>query len=212
VNAGRDSAPRAFALAALRLSALFVLVFYGADEWAARSATHWRLYAGWELAIPYWPPAFAVYVTVFAVPFLVLWRVRDAAQVRRWELEMAVALVVGGAIFVMLPAELGYAPADAGAWQGPAELVRTIAGRHNLLPSLHVAFTVVTLRAIWPWADRRQRAGLLGWFVLLLASVLLTHQHHLADLVAGALLGWAVGWGRSRQAARGQRCRSAQAR
>jgi len=192
-DVGRDAARRAFALAALRLSALFVLVFYGADEWAARSASRWRLHAGWELAIPYWPAAYIVYASVFAVPFLVLWLVRDAARVRHWEREMAAALVIGGAIFVMFPAELGYVPADAGAWQGPARLIRAIAGRHNLLPSLHVAFTVVTLRAVWPWADRRRRAWLAGWFVMLLASVLLTHQHHVADLLAGALLGWALG-------------------
>jgi hypothetical protein len=193
VNAGRDAARRAFALAALRLSSLFLLVFYGADEWAARSASRWRLYADWELAIPYWPAAYAVYVSVFAVPFLVLWLVRDPVPVRRWEREMAAAVAIGGAIFVMFPAQLGYAPVDAGAWQAAAELIVAIAGRHNLLPSLHVAFTIVTLRAVWPWADRRRRAWLLGWFVLLLASVLLTHQHHVADLLAGALLGWALG-------------------
>ena len=41
--------------------------------------------------------------------------------------------------------------------------------------------TLVTLRALWPWIEPRRRPLLLGWFALLSASVLVTHQHHVAD-------------------------------
>lgn len=193
MNTGREAAQRAFMFAALRLSVLFLLVFYGADEEAARSASRWRLYAEWELSIPYWPAAFLVYTSVWVVPFLVLWLVPEAARVRCWEREMAAALVIAGLIFVVLPTELGYAPADAGGWEQLAWLIRTIAGRHNLLPSLHVALTVISLRAVWPSAGRRGHRWLAGWGLMLAASTLVTHQHHVADLLTGALLGWALG-------------------
>lgn len=192
---------RAFARAALRLPALFALVFYGADQWAARRATRWSLYFDWELAMPYWPAAYLVYFGVFLMPFAVPWLARDARDVQQWERRMAAAIGVAGALFLLLPAQLGYGPADAGRWEPLVRGAHVVAGRHNLLPSLHVALGLVTLMAAWPNAGRGWRALLLTGFVLQLPAVLLTHQHHVADVLSGAALGWAagrVGWRRGR--------------
>lgn len=190
MKAASAAARRTFAIAALRLCALFAVVFYGCDALAARAASRWALYAAWELRIPYWPAAYPLYLSVFAVPFLVLALVPEPAQIRRWERAMAQAIVVGGVFFLLAPAELGYAAADAGAWHPLARLVHAVAGTHNLVPSLHVALTVVTLRSVWPWVDPRRHWLLLAWFVLLSGSVLVTHQHHVADVVSGLALGW----------------------
>jgi hypothetical protein len=186
----RAEVRRAFAIAAWRLPLLFAVVFYGTDHLSAWRAVRWHLHAGWELAIPFWPPAYAVYLSVFALPFLPLFLLPDAPSVRRWERAMAASVVLAGLVFIALPAEPGYAtPPPAGAWQPLAALVRLIAGQHNLLPSLHVALSLVTLLALWPWVGAWPRALLAAWLVLLVASVLLTHQHHVADVLAGALLG-----------------------
>ena len=193
MTAARPAVWRAFAIAALRLAALFALVFYGVDELTARRAAHWLLYADWELRIPYWPAAFPVYFSVFALPFLLPWLAGQAQPVRQWERRMAAAIAIAGALFLLLPAQLGYAAADAGAWMPWARLAQAVAGRYNLLPSLHVALSGVTLMTLWPLAPRGLRGWLLGWWLLLLASVLLTHQHHLLDVLAGALLAWLLG-------------------
>nr|WP_281385245.1 phosphatase PAP2 family protein [Roseateles oligotrophus] len=118
----------------------------------------------------------------------------DLAQLRRWELRMAAAVGLAGLCFLVWPVESGYAPADPGGWQALAHLAGWVSGRFNLLPSLHVALSLLTLQAVWPWAGRWQRLALGLWFAALLASVLLTHQHHVADVVAGLLL--AVGLSR----------------
>jgi hypothetical protein len=193
VSAECQDARRAFAVATVRLTALFAVVFYGTDVLAALRPVRWHVHAAWELEIPYWPAAYLVYLSVFAVPFLPLLMVRSAQQVRRWERRMSAAVVGAGVVFVVFPAQLGYAPTGAGDWQSLATLTRAISGRYNLLPSLHVALSVVTLYAVWPWAGTARRTWLAGWFVLLVASVLLTHQHHVADIAAGALLGAALG-------------------
>ena len=193
----------ALAVAALRLGLLFAVVFYGADAFTAWRGAQWALYARWELAIPYWPPAWAVYFSVFLLPFGLLWQSGGAAQVRRWERRMALAVLVAGLCFVLLPARLGFAPLpapDGAGWQVWAQtlaetVARTVAGRHNLLPSLHVALSLVTVLALWPGVPALARAGLVVWFVALAGSVLLTHQHHLADLVSGAALGGWLGRG-----------------
>ena len=62
---------------------------------------------------------------------------------------------------------------------------------HNLVPSLHVATSALfiavlyrSLSSVWI------RAGLILWGMLLCASVLLVHQHHVLDVVSGLLLGY----------------------
>lgn len=188
MNGESTAVDRAFVLAALRLLALFALVFYGADALTAQRALRWHLYFDWELSIPYWPAAYPVYFSVFGLPFVMLWRARDPRQIQRWERAMALSIVTAGLVFAVLPAQLGYASADPGAWRAWAVFTQGIAGRYNLLPSLHVALSAITLLAAWPLAGPRLQALLGLWFALLVASVLLTHQHHVLDVVAGAAL------------------------
>lgn len=190
----RNLAPaqRAFAWAAVRLSALFAATFYLSDALAALRTTRLRVHMPWELAIPYWPGAFAVYFSVLAVPFLPLLLMPDATAVRRWERRMAVTVLAATAVFVLFPADLAYVHGNAGHWWPLAALAAAVSGHYNLLPSLHVALSVVTLHAVWPWSGVRLRAVLALWCVSLVASVLLTHQHHVADVLAGALLAWSV--------------------
>lgn len=179
----------AFAWAGLRLCALFALVFYGADAWAAHRPWRWHVYVDWELTIPYGPAAYPVYHSVFLLPFLLAWRARSAALIRHWERRMAGAILLAGACFAVLPAELGFAPADPGAWQSLAQFTGWVAGRHNLVPSLHVALSLLTCRLLWRPAGPGLRAALALWWPLLVLSTLLTHQHHLADVLTGAALG-----------------------
>lgn len=192
---GRAGAGRAFWQAALRLTLLFGVVFYGADALVDRRAWRVVLYADWELSIPYWPAFYPVYFSVFALPWLLLWRARSGPQVQRWERGMALAIAIAGALFVLLPAASGFAPQPAGAWAGWARWTGVVAGRHNLLPSLHVALSLLTLCALWPLAGPALRGLLAIWFTLLVASVLFTHQHHVADVLGGLLLGGSIGRG-----------------
>ena len=200
---GPDAARRAvwwaFTWAGLRLSALFALVFYGADAWAAQRAWRWHVYAHWELAIPYWPQAYPIYHSVFLLPLLLACKARTASQLRHWERRMAAAIVLAGIVFVLLPAELGFAPSDPGPWSPLAQFTGLVAGRHNLLPSLHVALSLLTCRWLWPLVGARWRFALGLWWLLLVASVLLTHQHHLADVLTGAALGAWLGRGAARR-------------
>lgn len=179
----------AFGWAGLRLCALFALVFYGADAWAAHRPWRWHFYADWELAIPYWPAAYPLYHSVFLLPFLLGWQARSVGLIRHWERRMAAAIVLGGACFALLPAELGFAPVNPGPWQPLAQFTGWVAGRHNLVPSLHVALSLLTCRLLWRLAGPGLRTALALWWPLLVLSVLLTHQHHLADVLSGAALG-----------------------
>ncbi|HEX6704506.1 MAG TPA: phosphatase PAP2 family protein [Albitalea sp.] len=185
----RSDVAAAFWRAAVQLTLLFAVVFYGVDAITAARAAKVRLVLDFEAAIPYWPAAFPVYFSVIGMPFLVRAFAPDAETVRRWSLAMGVAVVAAAVVYLLLPAQIGYPPADAGPWTPLARLASWIAGRHNLLPSLHVALTLITVLAVWPHAGTGARRAIVLWTVALVGSTLVTHQHHVLDLLAGAVLG-----------------------
>ena len=192
---GAAAARRAFWGAALRLGTLFVVGFYGAEWWAAQHSRRLDLSLAWEAAIPWWPQAYAVYFSVLLVPFLVRWLVPDAAAVQAWERRMALALALGVACFVLWPAQPAYPLPQADPWERWAwlqRLAQLLAGRYNLMPSLHVALSGITFLVLLPWVGRAARLALGLWWLALMASALLTHQHHVADVLAGLLLALAV--------------------
>lgn len=182
---------RAFVTAGVRLLLLFAVVFYGAEWWTAQHTRRVSVAFAAELGIPWWPPAYLVYFSVLAVPFLVLVRASSRDQVRAWERRMALALLVALPCFLWLPSTPAYPPPSAeqlqrwGDVRGAAQL---IAGRYNLLPSLHVALSAITMLAVAPLSSVRLRTAMALWWAALVAAVLLTHQHHLADVVAGVVL------------------------
>jgi membrane-associated phospholipid phosphatase len=54
---------------------------------------------------------------------------------------------------------------------------------HNLVPSLHVIFSCAIALACADFASGALRIALLAWLVVIVASTLLVHQHHLLDLL-----------------------------
>ena len=59
----------------------------------------------------------------------------------------------------------------------------------NLVPSLHITLGVILAAHFARHSRGFVRAALLGWFGLVMLSTVLTHQHHLADMAGGFLLG-----------------------
>ena len=192
---------RAFVVAGVRLLLLFAAVFYSAEWWTSQHTRRISVAFTAELGMPWWPPAYAVYFSVLAVPFLVLALARSRDQVRAWERRMALALLLALPCFLWLPATPGYpAPSAAQlqAWGDVRGAAQLIAGQYNLLPSLHVALSAITMLAVAPLVSQQRRTAMGLWWAALVASVLLTHQHHVADVVAGTLLAlvlrpWRVG-------------------
>lgn len=184
---------RHFALLYGLLTILFVVVFGGAD-WITRHHSV-RIHAFWafELSIPLVPwmvvPYMTMYVVFLLAPFLLPKR-----ELNRLGFALAQVILVSGVAFLALPAELGFPPATApGSVWGPwLRLADRLNLDFDLIPSLHVALFAtcagVYATRVAPWA----RALLGLWLVLVTASTVLTHQHHLIDAATGLALG---AWG-----------------
>jgi membrane-associated phospholipid phosphatase len=169
----------------------FALVYGGADAVAARHRLRVPVHLPAELRIPLVPAMTAAYMSLYALFALAPFVLRPRRELRAFVLTLAVVIAVAGIGFLLLPAELAFPPPveeDLGRWSGLFHLADDLNLTYNLVPSLHVAFAVACAGAFSRQASRRASAGLWCWAALIAAATVLTHQHHLLDVVTGWLL------------------------
>jgi len=185
---------RRFALLSLLIAAEFALVFYGADWLTARRPLRLHAYTDAELAIPLVPVMVVPYMTMYVIFPFAPFVLRNTADLERFAAALARVIAIAGVAFLLLPAEPGFAPVStAGSiWHPWLQLAATVSRRYDLVPSLHVALFTVAAGVYARRASARVRALLGVWLAVVAASTVLTHQHHLLDVVTGLLLG---AWG-----------------
>lgn len=172
---------------------LFAIV-YGGANWLTSQHT-WRMAAHtqYDLWIPFLPAMTLVYLSLTPLLWSIAFVLRSVAEVIAFVGTLAVATLVAGVFFLVLPAEHAYpsiTAAELGVLEPWYRLMRTMALEHNYFPSLHVAFTTITIRVALRHASMISGAVFLVWGGAIVASTLLTHQHYLSDVAMGLLLGW----------------------
>jgi membrane-associated phospholipid phosphatase len=133
-------------------------------------------------------PYLSIDLFFLGAPFLL----RSERELKIYSARVSAAILIAGAFFLVFPLRYAFARPQTGGWTG-AIFARflTLDAPFNLFPSLHAALWVLLLQlygerlgGIWWWA-------MMIWFVLIGASPLLTHQHHVIDIGGGLLLGLA---------------------
>lgn len=175
------------------LTLLFVVVYPGCNWITSQRAGLYRLWFDWELGIPFVPAMVWVYLSFFVTFFLPMFALREAALNVLCK-RLALAVVVSGILFLLLPAQLGFErPSDVRDHAAVFHLIYQFDLPHNLVPSLHVSWSALilgSLRAASPrwWARRLLEA----WLLLLCVAAVLVHQHHVLDVLGGLLVAYAV--------------------
>lgn len=177
------------------LTLLFGCVYFGANWWAAQRGGTARLHAGWELGIPFVPAAVVVYFSIALIFVLPLFSLEEKGLVRLAR-AFAVCTCMAGVVFVALPFQIGFErPASVAGFETVYAALYRFDAPFNTLPSLHIAYSTLILGVLAAGCQSRLvRLALAGWWLAVCASVLLVHQHHVADVVTGAALGAASGW------------------
>jgi membrane-associated phospholipid phosphatase len=168
--------------------ALFLPFYFGAGHIAAGTSETFGLYWPWERNIPLVPWMIWPYLTLFSLFLLPLFHM-SANQIAALSRQSSATLVFAGAVFVLVPTHSGFAPiAGEGMHRPLFALLAIVDTRHNLVPSLHVAFSALILfgcaahaRTLWAWSYRL-------WLLVMSASTVLVHQHHIFDVVSGLTL------------------------
>ena len=181
---------RLYLLLGLALDALFIVVYGGPNLLTAYRDPRLRLYWDWELEIPMVEPMILVYFSVLPLFLLPAFRL-DAQGLKLLAKRMAAAMILAGAVFLVLPTELGFTrdPHDGG-FASLFALLRMADLPYNLFPSLHVALSGLVIAALYPESPAWARALFGLWLTAICFAVVLVHQHHLIDVLGGLLVAW----------------------
>ena len=149
-----------------------------------------------DAMIPFFPWTIFIYLGHFPFVFLALFFLRDAENINRVAASMILATALTMPIFLLVPTVLPAAelPTDSGfagpifAWFRPIDLSFS-----NCFPSMHVGYAYLTALG-YRDEQRRWYPAVLSYATLIALSTLLSKQHYVVDIPAGALLAWGCRW------------------
>lgn len=172
------------------LVGVFFFGLYPTLNWlTSLRSTTFGLYFPFELDIPLIPAFIWLYLSmylVFIVPVFLL----NEGGLKRLAFELIIVTVAAAGIFLLLPARLGFIRVlpDTPVYRVLFEQIFMLDKPHNLVPSLHVAYSATLVLAVSRNAKPLVNCGLWLWLIGLMLSTVLTHQHHLLDVFSGAVL------------------------
>jgi membrane-associated phospholipid phosphatase len=171
------------------MGALF-LVVYGGTNWI----TSWRvevgrLYFPWEQMLPFVPVLIIPYMSIDLFFVGAFFLCSTDEELRTLVRRSAFAILASGICFLLIPLQFAFErPAVSGFLGVMFDVLTAFDRPHNLFPSLHISLLAIVWAVYrnrtWGWL----RLALDGWFALVAVSTLFTYQHHVLDLVGGALV------------------------
>lgn len=180
----RHAAQWAAAASAVMLSTYFV------TNWlTSHRADVGTLHFDWELRIPLVPAMIVPYMSIDLLYVAAFFFCVHRAELRAHSIRCILAAVVAAVCFLLFPLTTGWPRQSVDGLFGPLfQLLHLFDPPHNLAPSLHIAHLAL-VACIYHRRTRGLVNGALhAWFILIALSTLLTHQHHVIDIVTGLLL------------------------
>ena len=166
------------------------MIVYGGSNALASQRELRTCFFSYEKQIPFVPLLIVPYLSIdlfFVASFLLC---ANAVELRTHARRIALAILIAGVAFVMFPLTVGYARPEVSGWTGSLfEFLWSFDRPHNLVPSLHVALASLLWTVLAKHTRGPVRWLIHGWFVMIVASPLFTWQHHVLDVVTGAMLG-----------------------
>ena len=167
---------------------------YGGADWLTEHRTYRvRLHLPIDLAMPLLPAMAVFYLSLNVLLWCAPFILRTRRELKSLAIALAAATAVAAVGFVLLPGQDAFPvpqQSELGGWASINHLARSLALSHNYLPSLHVAFTTIAVMVYAAQATHRGKALLWAWALAIVASTMLIHQHYIADVASGMLLGW----------------------
>lgn len=185
-----DSTWRTYAFWFFWISVVFFTVYPLCNWVTAKRDVTLSLYFSQELSIPFVPEFVWVYLSLYllflAPPFFL-----EPKHMSALGRQLISATFFCGAVFLLMPAELGFErviPEDP-FYSALFARIFELDLPHNLVPSLHVAFSALILITLLNYVQTPMAKSIFGaWLVLICFSTVLVHQHHVIDVIAGLLV------------------------
>lgn len=187
-NAARPRLSKAFAVS-VGLITLFFIVYPACNWIASQRRDVPTMFFAWERSIPFIPVMIVPYMSLdlffVGAPFVC----GTDSELMTFAKRIAVTMLLAAACFLAFPLQFGMSrPETAGALGAIFAWLSGIDRPFNLFPSLHIAFSGLLLATFGRHSSGALRVVLVLWFALIVASSVLTYQHHLFDVAGGFAL------------------------
>jgi membrane-associated phospholipid phosphatase len=183
---GRLEAWKTYGLWSIPVTLAFFAVYPFCNWVTSLRTVTYGLYVPWELSLPFVPGFVWVYLSMY-----VLFVLPGFLLAPRELVPLAKRLVAGtlasGVVFLLVPSHLGF-PREVPPDPVQAAIYARIFSLdlpHNMAPSLHVVWSALFLAALARASSMAARGFFWTWLVLIAASTVFVHQHHLVDVVSG---------------------------
>ena len=171
------------------LSLLFLGVYGGCLWVTAQRSDIGLFYFIWERSIPFVPFMIVPYLSIDLFFIFAPFVFRTAADLKLFTLRVATAIVIAGICFLVLPLRFAFPRPQTDGWLGLAfDWFRGIDAPYNLFPSLHAALLALLVDAYGRNLRGFALVSVMIWFALIALSPILTHQHHVVDILGGFAL------------------------
>ena len=166
---------------------LFVIV-YGITNYLSQHHLYsLKLHAQWELNIPLIPEFILIYFSLNLLTILPAFMM-DEKSLYQLNRAMTFCVLIAGTIFLILPAPSGFnRQIPIGPFAEMFRKLHSVDFNGNTFPSLHITFAYLFSRFLVQLHPKLKYFFVI-WFILISASVVFTHQHHLIDIVGGIFL------------------------
>jgi membrane-associated phospholipid phosphatase/protein-tyrosine phosphatase len=185
---------------ALALSIFYLLynvtTLYSVSLYKLYPSTIHNLATPFDSAIPFIPAMIVPYswsLILFVVSFFL---VRTSTQLSLLSYRLILATIFACLIFYFYPARFSFHRLPPNDWtQFGYQFLQLVDKPFNQLPSLHVSYAILLGVSLWDvagsrksWVSGAYRLLLTGICTLIALSTVLTYQHHLLDMLGGAVL------------------------
>ena len=172
------------------ISVVFFTVYPLCNWLTAKRGSTFDLYMESELSIPLIPEFIWVYLSLYLL-FIIPPFFLNQARMDVLGKQLVVATIFCGVIFLLLPAQLGFERAvpEVPFYSSLFANLFAVDLPHNMVPSLHVTFSSLILFTVSGEQQALLPKLIFGaWLVLICASTVFVHQHHLLDVATGLLV------------------------
>mgnify|MGYP001297010579 CR=1 FL=1 len=177
------------------LCVLFCLTVYlGSNEIASHMERHYGMFFEFEKDIPMIPWMIYIYTSFHLLLILNFFIIKDPIVIKAFTISLMSSSFIATIVFLSFPGELGFSRVDSiSGYESMYLFLHKMDHPHNLYPSLHITFSVLTAFAMFDQTKNKWFHGFLVlWVTLICCSVVLVHQHHLFDILTGIVLSFFV--------------------
>ncbi|MBI4859095.1 MAG: inositol phosphorylceramide synthase [Candidatus Riflebacteria bacterium] len=171
------------------LSVMFLVVYGGCNWYTSLRTGVGSFFFEWERTIPFLPWTILPYMSIDLFFVLAPFACRTRAQVVLFARRVAVSIGAAGAFFLIWPLKFSFERPHADGIMGAVfDWFRTLDQPFNQFPSLHITLSVILIDVYARRFSGPGRVMILGWFTLVMLSTVTTFQHHIIDVIGGAIL------------------------